>query len=74
MLRDTLIRGGVRRASFTLSLLGETLLRRPGLFKDAVSFAILHKGFADYMRVLGEQLDGAIAALESEAAEAAEAE
>ena len=74
VLRDTLLRGGVRRASFTLSLLGETLLRRPGLFKDAVSFAILHKGFADYMRVLGEQLDGAIAALESEAAEAAEAE
>ena len=36
--------------------------------------AILHKGFDDYMRRLGEQLDHAIAALESEAAEASEAE
>jgi radical SAM superfamily enzyme YgiQ (UPF0313 family) len=74
VLRDTLLSGGVRRASFTLSLLGETLFRRPRLFKDAVSFAILHKAFDDYMRVLGEQLDRAIATLESEAVEAAEAD
>ena len=60
ILRDTLLRGGVRRASFTLSLLGETLFRRPALFKDAVSFAILHKAFDEYMRALGEQLDRAI--------------
>ncbi len=74
ILRETVLRGGLRRASFTLGLLGETLLRRPRLFKDAVSFAILHKAFDDYMRRLGEQLDHAIAALESEAVEAAEAE
>jgi radical SAM superfamily enzyme YgiQ (UPF0313 family) len=74
ILRETVLRGGVRRAGFTLSLLGETLLRRPRLFKDAVSFAILHKAFDEYMRGLGEQLDRAIAALESEAVEAAEAD
>jgi radical SAM superfamily enzyme YgiQ (UPF0313 family) len=74
VLRDTLLSGGVRRASFTLSLLGETLLRRPALFKDAVSFAILHKAFAEYMRALGEQLDRTIAALEREAVEVVEAD
>jgi hypothetical protein len=70
VLRDTLLRGGVRRASFTLSLLGETLLRRPGRFKDAVSFAILHKAFDEYMQELRAQLDQVIAALEREALEA----
>jgi radical SAM superfamily enzyme YgiQ (UPF0313 family) len=70
ILRDTLFSGGLRRAGFTLALLGETLLRRPGRFKDAVSFAILHKAFDGYMRVIGAELDCAIAALESEAAEA----
>jgi hypothetical protein len=74
ILRDTVLRGGLRRAIFTLGLMGETLLRRPRLFKDAVSFAILHKAFDDYMRRLGEELDQAIVALESEAAKAAEAE
>ena len=61
-------------AGFTLSLLGEMLLRRPGRFKDAVSFVILHKAFHGYMQVLGEQLDRANATLESEAIGAAEAE
>ena len=74
ILRDTLLRGGVRRACFTPPSLGETLLRRPGLFKDAVSFAILHQGFDGYIRALGERLDRAVAALESEASEAVEAE
>jgi radical SAM superfamily enzyme YgiQ (UPF0313 family) len=74
ILRDTVLRGGLRRAAFTLGLLGETLLRRPRLFKDAVSFAILHKAFDDYMRRLGGELDLAIAALESEAVEVAEAD
>jgi hypothetical protein len=74
VLRDTLLSGGLRRASFTLSLLGETLLRRPARFKDAVSFAILHKAFHEYLRSLGEQLDRAIAGLERETLEGAEAE
>jgi hypothetical protein len=74
VLRDTVLRGSLRRASFTLSLLGETLFRRPALFKDAVSFAILHKAFDEYMRALGEELDRVIAALESEAIEVAEVE
>jgi radical SAM superfamily enzyme YgiQ (UPF0313 family) len=74
ILRDTVLRGGLRRASFTLSLLVETLLRRPARFKDAVSFAILHKTFDEYIRALGEQLDRIIASLEREAVEAAESE
>ena len=74
MLRDTLLSGSLRRASFTLSLLGETLFRRPALFKDAVSFAILHKAFDEYLRALGEQLDRIIVSLEREAVEAAETE
>jgi radical SAM superfamily enzyme YgiQ (UPF0313 family) len=73
VLRDTLLRGGLRRAGFTLSLLGETLVRRPALFKDAVSFAILHKAFDEYMKALGGQLDRVIASLEREAIEAGDA-
>jgi hypothetical protein len=74
VLRATVLRGGLRRAAFTLSLLGETLLRRPGLFKDAVSFAILHQAFDGYIRALGERLDRAVAVLESGTGETAEAE
>jgi radical SAM superfamily enzyme YgiQ (UPF0313 family) len=74
ILRDTVLRGGLRRASFTASLLVEILIRRPARFKDAVSFAILHKAFDEYMRSLGEQLDRAIASLERDAIEAAESE
>jgi radical SAM superfamily enzyme YgiQ (UPF0313 family) len=55
VLGETLLRGGPRRAWFTLSLLGATLVRRPSAFKEAVSFAIVHKAFHDYVeRLLGE--------------------
>ena len=50
VLRDTVLLGGPRRAWFTLSLLGTTLLRRPSVIKEAVSFAIVHKAFYEYMR------------------------
>jgi len=53
-------RGGPRRAWFTLSLLGTTLLRRPSVFKEAVSFAIVHKAFYEYMRQLQTLLDTAV--------------
>jgi radical SAM superfamily enzyme YgiQ (UPF0313 family) len=64
ILRQTVFEAGPRRAWFTLRLLGETLLRRPSAFKDAVSFAIVHKALAEYMEALGRHLDGAIREIE----------
>ena len=61
----TVITGGPRRAWFTLSLIGTTLLRRPAAFKEAVSFAIVHVAFYEYMEELARRLDGAIGELES---------
>jgi len=60
VLSETVLRGGPRRAWFTLSLIGATLLRRPSRVKDAFSFAIVHKAFHDYMESLGRDLDAAI--------------
>jgi radical SAM superfamily enzyme YgiQ (UPF0313 family) len=57
VLRETVLRGGPRRAWFTLSLLGATLLRRPSAFKEAVSFAVVHKAFHDYVERLLPELD-----------------
>jgi len=56
----TLLRGGPRRAWFTLRLLGATLLRRPSVFKEAVSFAVVHQAFYAYMQRLRGDLDAAI--------------
>ena len=69
MLRDTVLLGGPRRAWFTLTLLGATLLRRPAAFKEAVSFAIVHKAFYEYMRELLALLDSALGELEPAASE-----
>jgi hypothetical protein len=66
-LRDTLWRGGRRRAAFTLRMLGETLLRRPGRLRDALSMAVLHKGLSDYVRELVAHLDAVIGAMEETA-------
>jgi radical SAM superfamily enzyme YgiQ (UPF0313 family) len=60
ILRETVLRGGPRRAWFTLSLLGTVALRRPSVFKEAVSFAIVHQAFHRYMDELRGQLDQAI--------------
>jgi radical SAM superfamily enzyme YgiQ (UPF0313 family) len=65
ILRDTVLRADPRRAWFTLSLLGASLLRRPSAFKEAVSFAIVHRAFHEYMCALVERLDRAIAELEA---------
>jgi radical SAM superfamily enzyme YgiQ (UPF0313 family) len=65
VMRDTLFTGGVRRAAFTLSLLLSTLVRRPAVFKEAVSFAIVHRAFHEYMAELALRLDQAIAELEA---------
>jgi radical SAM superfamily enzyme YgiQ (UPF0313 family) len=63
VLWETVVRGGPRRAWFTLSLLGATLLRRPSVIKEAVSFAICHKAFHDYLDGLSRRLDEAIGQL-----------
>jgi radical SAM superfamily enzyme YgiQ (UPF0313 family) len=60
VLYTTVIRGGPRRAWFTLSLLGATLWRRPSVFKEAVSFAVVHQAFHEYANVLGADLDAAL--------------
>jgi radical SAM superfamily enzyme YgiQ (UPF0313 family) len=69
VLRDTVLLGGPRRAWFTLSLLGTTLLRRPSVIKEAVSFAIVHKAFYEYMRELQTLLDGALREFEGASAD-----
>ncbi len=66
ILKDDVVLGGPRRAWFTLSLLGATLLRRPSAFKEAVSFAVVHRAFYDYMHKLGHRLDRAIGELEDD--------
>ncbi len=65
ILWQTVLRAGPRRAWFTLSLLGATLVRRPSVLKDAVSFAIVHKAFHEYMEALARHLDFAIAEIEN---------
>jgi radical SAM superfamily enzyme YgiQ (UPF0313 family) len=64
ILLETLVRGGPRRAWFTLRLLGSTLARRPSAFREAVSFAIVHRAFHEYLEALAEKLDAAIRDLE----------
>jgi radical SAM superfamily enzyme YgiQ (UPF0313 family) len=67
ILRDNVLLGGPRRAWFTLSLIGATLVRRPAAIKEAVSFALVHRAFYEYMQRLQRHLDEAIRALEAEA-------
>jgi len=63
VLWRTVVRAHPRRAWFTLSLLGATMLRRPSAFADAVYFALIHKGLYEYMEALGEHLDRVIVEL-----------
>ncbi len=60
VLWRTMVRTHPRRAWFTFSLLGTTVLRRPSAFADAVYFALIHKGLYEYMQSLGEHLDRSI--------------
>ncbi len=69
VLLETLWRGGPSRARFTLSLLFTTLWKRPSVFKEAVSFALIHRAFHGYVADLSQQLDTLIARLEEEPGE-----
>jgi radical SAM superfamily enzyme YgiQ (UPF0313 family) len=65
IIRDTILVAGPRRAWFTLSLIGGTLLRRPAAFADAISFAILHKALYEYMQALDGHLERVIREIET---------
>jgi hypothetical protein len=62
VLWTCLLRASPRRAWLTASLLGETLLRRPRAFRDAVTLALIHKHLYEYMRETCRRLDEAIVA------------
>jgi radical SAM superfamily enzyme YgiQ (UPF0313 family) len=65
VLVHTVLRATPARARFSLRLMLETLVRRPEAFRDACSFAVVHKAMAEYMEALGQKLDGAIQAIET---------
>jgi radical SAM superfamily enzyme YgiQ (UPF0313 family) len=65
VLRDTVVAASPRRAWFTLSLLGTTLLKRPAALADAMAFAIVHKALYEYMQSLDRHLERAIGEIES---------
>ncbi len=64
VLHELVWRGGWRRGLFSLGLLGRVAVRRPSVIKEAVSFALVHKAFADYVDDLVGRLDRTIEALE----------
>lgn len=57
ILRDCVVRASRQRAWMTISLLVETLVRRPAALRDAVSLALLHKHLYEYMQELTVQLE-----------------
>jgi len=63
-VRETVVSAGPRRALFTLRLVGATVLRRPSAFRDAISFAIVHKALWEYMDALGRHLEKALVEIE----------
>ena len=65
VLRDTLLATSPRRAWFTLSLLGTTLMKRPAALADAMTFAIVHKALYEYMQSLDHHLERAIGEIEA---------
>jgi uncharacterized protein DUF4070 len=52
-----MVRASPRRAWLTASILLETLVRRPLAFRDAVTFALVHKHLYEYMRDTCKRLD-----------------
>jgi radical SAM superfamily enzyme YgiQ (UPF0313 family) len=67
VLWATLAAAGPRRAAASLRLMARALLRRPSVFPEAVSLALIHKGLSDYVGALDARLASAIQALEREA-------
>jgi hypothetical protein len=66
VLLSTVVLAGPRRAWFTLSLLVTALVRRPSVFKEAVSFAVVHQAFHRYARTLAADLAAVLDQLPAE--------
>jgi radical SAM superfamily enzyme YgiQ (UPF0313 family) len=64
VLWHCMLRTSPRRAWFTLSLMIETALRRPRAFRDAVTFALIHKHLYEYMRDTCKRLDQLVREIE----------
>jgi radical SAM superfamily enzyme YgiQ (UPF0313 family) len=62
-LRDCLLRASPRRQLLTLSMLLETAVRRPARLRDAISLALMHKHFYEYVRDLSASLERMIETL-----------
>ena len=67
VLRDTVLAAGPRRAWFTLSLMAQTLWKRPDRLADALTFAIVHKALYEYMQALDGHLERVIGEIEAAA-------
>ncbi len=52
-----ILRASPRRAWMTLSLMGETALRRPRALRDAVTLALMHKHLYEYMSDTCREID-----------------
>jgi radical SAM superfamily enzyme YgiQ (UPF0313 family) len=63
ILWTCILRASPRRAWMTLRLMAETALRRPREFRQAVTFALMHKHLYEYMRDTCKRLDEMITEL-----------
>jgi radical SAM superfamily enzyme YgiQ (UPF0313 family) len=57
VLRDCILFTSAKRRRFTLSVLAETLAFRPSALKEAITVAVLHKHFYEYMQDVRRQLE-----------------
>lgn len=57
VLRDCVLFTSAKRRRFTLSVLAETLAFRPSAIKEAITVAVLHKHFYEYMQDVCRQLE-----------------
>jgi len=62
-VRDCLLRASPRRQLLTLSMLLETAIRKPARLRDAISLALMHKHFYEYVQDLTASLDRMIEGL-----------
>ncbi|HKY34098.1 MAG TPA: radical SAM protein [Candidatus Polarisedimenticolia bacterium] len=58
VLRDCILFTSSARRRFTLSVLAQTLAFRPSAIKEAITVAVLHKHFYEYMQDVCRQLEG----------------
>src|SRR5205823_3636469 len=57
VLWNCVVTASPKRQWLTLTLLAETLLRRPRAFREAVTLALIHKHLYEYMRETCRRLD-----------------